>query len=294
VQLVSPNHVTSKDSEGGAVGLENGVAAPSVSIGNSDVMPSGFRLRQSVTNVVDVTVSAPPSIPSRRTVLQPISGQKYRVAFTVSAEFKSKLEHAKALVSHRISPADLPVLFERALDALIESTERRRFGSKRSRRIDPSFDSQSPDQITESCADLWVIQSTAEPIGESACEPQRNRRTVTVEKSANRETVQWETESRQPSARSSHKSRYIPANVRRVVWQRDEGQCTFVSEEGRRCASRHFLQMDHVTPFALGGGAFVSNLRLRCAAHNTLHAEYSFGSARIATAVARARIRKSG
>jgi hypothetical protein len=62
--------------------------------------------------------------------------------------------------------------------------------------------------------------------------------------------------------------RHVPAPVRRAVWVRDEGQCTFVSEAGRRCEARSRLEFDHIEAFARGGEATVEGIRLRCRAHN--------------------------
>ena len=63
--------------------------------------------------------------------------------------------------------------------------------------------------------------------------------------------------------------RAISAEVKREIWQRDGGRCRFVDPRtGRRCASRHLLQIDHVFPYALGGGATPENLRLLCFAHH--------------------------
>src|SRR5262245_1468987 len=51
------------------------------------------------------------------------------------------------------------------------------------------------------------------------------------------------TEKPRPSAcRSSTSVRHIPAHVKRAVWERDQGQCTFVGEKGHRCESRKFLE----------------------------------------------------
>jgi 5-methylcytosine-specific restriction endonuclease McrA len=72
-------------------------------------------------------------------------------------------------------------------------------------------------------------------------------------------------------------SRYVPAAVRRAVWERDKGRCTFVSITGGRCRDRRFLEFDHVVPVARGGKATVANLRLRCSAHNQYEAERAFG-----------------
>ncbi|MPY90878.1 MAG: hypothetical protein GEU99_23560 [Luteitalea sp.] len=73
-------------------------------------------------------------------------------------------------------------------------------------------------------------------------------------------------------------SRHIPAAVRRTVWDRDGGQCAFVSAGGRRCAERGFLEFHHRTPYAKGGDATVENLELRCRRHNGYEAERDLGS----------------
>ena len=49
-------------------------------------------------------------------------------------------------------------------------------------------------------------------------------------------------------------SRSIPSHLRKYIWEKDGGQCSYVHHETkRRCASRHLLQIDHIQPFALGG-----------------------------------------
>jgi hypothetical protein len=75
----------------------------------------------------------------------------------------------------------------------------------------------------------------------------------------------------------SRDSRHLPAEVKRAVWERDQGRCTFVSETGRRCEARQPLEFDHVLTFARGGDASVSGIRLRCRAHNQYLAERTYG-----------------
>ena len=72
--------------------------------------------------------------------------------------------------------------------------------------------------------------------------------------------------------------RCIPAHVRRAVWARDGGQCTFVGDGGHRCGTRKLLEFDHVEPVARGGEANVDGVRLRCRAHNQYEAERTFGA----------------
>ncbi|HTR97088.1 MAG TPA: HNH endonuclease signature motif containing protein [Candidatus Acidoferrales bacterium] len=78
-------------------------------------------------------------------------------------------------------------------------------------------------------------------------------------------------------ARTSKNPRHIPAHIRRHVWQRDGGRCTFLGESGHRCEERSRLEFDHIEPVARGGQTTVANLRLRCRAHNQFAAERSFG-----------------
>jgi hypothetical protein len=88
------------------------------------------------------------------------------------------------------------------------------------------------------------------------------------------------------------RTRHIPAAVAREVYVRDERQCTFVSEDGRRCTARHFIELDHVRPWAYGGESSVGNLRLRCRAHNQEWARSQFGAGHMNAAVTRSRQRR--
>jgi hypothetical protein len=73
-------------------------------------------------------------------------------------------------------------------------------------------------------------------------------------------------------------SRYIPRAIVREVHERDAGQCTFVSSDGRRCSEREFLEFHHHDiPYAKGGEATAENIRLACRAFNALFAERDFG-----------------
>ena len=78
--------------------------------------------------------------------------------------------------------------------------------------------------------------------------------------------------------RGTVRGRHVSVGVRRAVWTRDRGRCTFVGSSGHRCRSRALLEFDHVVPVARGGLADKQNLRLRCRPHNQHAAERIFGS----------------
>ena len=68
-------------------------------------------------------------------------------------------------------------------------------------------------------------------------------------------------------------------------WERDSSQCTFVDGDGRRCAERRFLTLEHRKPFALGGPPTLENLCLLCTAHNLENARQVFGELHIETKI---------
>jgi hypothetical protein len=69
----------------------------------------------------------------------------------------------------------------------------------------------------------------------------------------------------------------IPAAVRRAVWQRDAGRCSWPLDGGGCCGSTRRLELDHVIPWAEWGPSTVENLRVVCGRHNALAARQVFG-----------------
>ena len=77
--------------------------------------------------------------------------------------------------------------------------------------------------------------------------------------------------------RNAPSARHVPSDVKRKVWTRDEGRCTFVGELGTRCPATSSLEFDHVIEVARGGRATLNGIRLRCRGHNQYTAECTFG-----------------
>ncbi|MGK5084309.1 HNH endonuclease signature motif containing protein [Bdellovibrionota bacterium FG-1] len=81
--------------------------------------------------------------------------------------------------------------------------------------------------------------------------------------------------------------RPIPAAIRKQVWTRDGGKCTYIAPEtGHKCESRFGLEIDHRTPLAKGGGSDLGSLRLLCKQHNQWEAIRHFGQPQMARFVA--------
>ena len=93
-------------------------------------------------------------------------------------------------------------------------------------------------------------------------------------------------------ARPAKHSRYIPPDVRRLVYERDGGQCRFISPDGQRCSARGTLEFHHQhTPYGRGGVISVENICLMCRPHNALLAERDFGREYMRARIARSRLK---
>jgi 5-methylcytosine-specific restriction endonuclease McrA len=99
-------------------------------------------------------------------------------------------------------------------------------------------------------------------LGQEKWNPFQRNATSKLKSRCNKEDAAWKT---------------IPPSLRREIWTRDKGVCTFkVPGTDKICGSKDLVQLDHIHPIALGGKNEVSNLRLLCAAHNRARAEKTF------------------
>jgi hypothetical protein len=72
-------------------------------------------------------------------------------------------------------------------------------------------------------------------------------------------------------------SRHLPDAIKRAVFERDGGRCTFTDERGKRCEETGGLEFDHKDGFARTRVHRADRIRLLCAAHNRYAAEQMYG-----------------
>jgi hypothetical protein len=222
-----------------------------------------------------------PSSVRRLPAVEPLAPDRYRLELTLNAEQKAKLELARDLLSHANPTADLAIVVERALDALIARTEQRRFGRTRTapnrRKSATPSDSGGSDSRG---SDLRGGDSRGSDSrgGDSHGGEVRLLETSTGSRN-------------EPSSgrRAAKDREHISHQTRREVVARDGVRCAFVSYDGQRCDARAFLQFHHRQAWALGGHDGVENLELLCHAHNRLYAERDFGQAHVERASREAR-----
>jgi hypothetical protein len=180
--------------------------------------------------------------------LPPVTGpQQYHLQFSTTEEHAQLVERAKALLARSRPGISLGELHLEAMKLLVASLEKRKFGAVAPR---PS-DRQRGGELGRGKAP----RQRGESDGATNDAPHHS-----------------------PGARS----RYIPAALRREVFQRDEGRCSYVDARGERCCETCYREFHHLQPFAKEGPHVASNLALRCPAHNALAAEEDFGKEFIA------------
>jgi hypothetical protein len=117
--------------------------------------------------------------------------------------------------------------------------------------------------------------------GKSATEPEQALESESM-RAAEPEQAEAAPAEAAPDAGRGHtrwRGRYVSAAIRRAVFARDEGRCTYTGDSGQRCRERNGIELHHSRAFAQGGEHSEQNLTLRCRAHNTLAAEKDFGRA---------------
>ncbi len=214
--------------------------------------------------------------------VRPLGDGRYELNAVIDADCQQGLEHLRGLLSHvdpRMTVGQLVGrIVQEALDRHDPSRppRRARAGSraapgeseaapaaKKQPAPEPGHAVTAPDPAILA-GTTSTPEGTPRPRPASAPSPTRKEAT---DRSAAAGTKPAGAAT--PTAKACASGRAIPAAVRRQVWQRDGGRCSYLDRRtGRRCNSRHLIEIDHIVPYALGGGADPRNLRLLCHAHH--------------------------
>ncbi len=208
-------------------------------------------------------VSAQPRLPMTeegQTSGAPVLERRFQMQFLASERFMKKFEKAKALLSNKNGAVSYEAVLEAALDEFLKDhdpEERNKRREERKQKAEAGSGSVDGRDV-----------STVDAGSGQADDPLFRRWIGGLPKTRSHAT-------------DEETSRRIPAGVRDAVFARDKGRCTYVGSNGRRCASTHHLQIDHVIPYARGGTNTFGNLRLLCERHNKLEAERVLGASTI-------------
>ncbi len=242
------------------------------------------------------------AVPADR--MRPLGDDRYELKALIDADCHQGLEHLRGLLSHVDPRMTIGQLVGRIVQEALDRHDpsrpprRARTGSRPAERdAKPASASEEQPARERGHASAvqdaaihaqtaptaeWTLGATRQPASTSAPVqhaatpagttptaesteermPQPSRQQATDRQPAVRRK---RTGAATPTAKPRTSGRAIPAAVKRQVWQRDGGRCSYVDREtGRRCNSRHMIEIDHILPYALGGAADPANLRLLC------------------------------
>ena len=218
--------------------------------------------------------------------MRPLGDGRYELKALIDADCHQGLEQLRGLLSHVDPRMTLGQLVGRIVQEALDRHDpsrppRRTRTDGRSAEADSKPASASKEQAAQEPGHTSAAPDAATPAGTTPTAertPQPNGQRATDRRAA---SGQKPTRTATPTAKPRASGRAIPVAVRRQVWQRDGGRCSYVDREtGRGCNSRYMIEIDYILPYALGGGADPSNLRLLCGAHHR-HRHAPHGSTRI-------------
>ena len=216
--------------------------------------------------------------------VRPLGDGRYELKATIDAECQQGLEQLRGLLSHvdpRMTMGQLVGrLVREALDRHDPSRPPRRARSG-SRPADAKAHApRTPTPESQPAVERHAASTTKDAAIPAGAAPTPAPAVRPIPISAPPPSTQEETArpaatgakptgAATPTAKPCASGRAISAGVRRQVWQRDGGRCSYADPQtGRRCNSTHLIEIDHIVPHALGGGADPGNLRLLCGAHH--------------------------
>jgi len=207
--------------------------------------------------------------------VRPLGDGRYELKATIDADCQQGLEQLRGLLSHvdpRMTTGQLVGrIVQEALDRHDPSRPPRRARTgNRAAQGESEPAPASKDQAAPDPGDAVTVPDAATPAGTTSTPEPTERGLQPTPAAAPRGAAgSMTTGAVTSTARPRASGRAIPAAVRRQVWQRDGGRCRYLDRRtGRRCNSRHLIEIDHILPYALGGGADPGNLRLLCHAHH--------------------------
>ena len=191
--------------------------------------------------------------------VRPLGDGRYELKATIDAECQQGLEQLRGLLSHVDPRMTMGQLVGRVVQEALDRHDpsrpprRARGGSRPADAKANAPRTPTPEQA----------QGSSAPAAKHAARPADTVAAPKTDPDAGHHAAST------PESQSCASGRAISAGVRRQVWQRDGGRCSYVDPQtGRRCNSTHLIEIDHIVPHALGGGADPGNLRLLCGAHH--------------------------
>jgi len=188
--------------------------------------------------------------------------QAYELHLKLTPEQYEKLKKAQSLLSHVVYDGDFAEIIEVLCDKLIQKKEGKALIKSSSR-----MEKESENKPTAGVA-VEPVDNDQEPLAED-----KSTAATAVKSGKNSQGTRDELgATAAPAVKTSGRRTALPASLQRLIYQRAQACCEYVSSAGHRCRSRYQIQVDHILPVAKGGQNEAANLRVLCRTHNLTEA----------------------
>jgi hypothetical protein len=252
-----------------------------------------------------VTINPMAALPANKE--KPLTANHTLLQVTVDQETLQLLQEVKSLLSHEIPDGDLGKIFKKISKESLEilKNKKGRNTKKKIQKPDPqllrseSRDKDIVEEIDHQChrteakveiidhqciATDYRLQSTDYKLQTADQQFPENHSAHSTKDSNFRKIIQKIRVTDHQTKRRSSKhcdikktSRYIPIEIRRLVFEKAQGRCEFLGSDGRRCESHYQLEIDHKLAWSQGGSHNEANLRCLCKVHNTFRTKETHG-----------------
>jgi len=211
---------------------------------------TGFETEQLLNQKFDCNLKPKKEITPRK--------QAYELHLKLTPEQYEKLKKAQSLLSHVVHDGGFAEVIEILCDKFIQKKEGK---ASRKPTAAPAVKSGENSQETrkgDKPTTKMEIGSGNKPTSGVAVKLTENNQGTRNELGG----------TAAPAVKTSGRRTAIPISLQRLIYQRAQACCEYVSATGHRCRSRYQAQVDHIVPLAKGGGNEPANLRVLCRAHN--------------------------
>jgi len=201
-----------------------------------------------------VLIAKAPEAFTHKEKMRPVTEDLTELKILANSKLMAKLKRIKELRSHKNVNPTYGELLEDMADLVLKKLEKPNpLQQKRPWKI-TSLEKHKSNKTVVTAQVTEILVSTGAPGGAASPEKFKSNKIA---------------------------SRYITQEVRKLVWHRDQGKCTYTNPlTNKTCNSTHLIQFEHILPFAKGGAHIPQNLTLHCANHNQLQMRKEFSFSR--------------
>lgn len=236
-----------------------------------------------------------------KTIEKPITVELTQIQVLLNKETYENLQTLKSLYSHKIPDGDLNKIFELLISSAVQNHPINKISRKNENEMktQKSESKKSLNSTNNVQSEIHGITSQGKHPVQS--ENEIEKMNLICEKNvypaqqvdskmhdseqmsrlnqAQINNTKIDRKAKYPSTISTktNQTRHVRISVKRNIYQRANGQCEFVNQQGHRCQSRHQLEFDHIQSASHGGISLQENIQLLCRFHNQMKVKNTHG-----------------